>query len=290
MQKLTYINLHNEQMVLSVAPFVLEKITGLGMADIDYETLRGAYQQGDTAAGFRRASRAVTATFALLATSRADLYAKRQSLLGILSPDRARKGSERARIIYENDFGRWVTYAVPEGGLEPAKRIRDVQPGLKVTFRCESPYWYAMAEEEVEFSYGGGGFTLPFSFPISFGTRDYSKEALNSGHVDAPVQIWIACKGEIPRIVNKSTGKSLALSSAVPDGYTLYVNTDPGRLEATLTDPNGVVTGAFGRLSLDTPMADFVLRPGLNTLVYEAGGAGAQSIIKVRWRAAFEGV
>jgi hypothetical protein len=147
-----------------------------------------------------------------------------------------------------------------------------------------------MAEDEVAFSYGGDGFSLPFSFPISFGTRDYSREAVNTGHVDAPAQIWIECKGEIPRLVNRSTGKSLALSSAVPEGYTLYINTDPARLEATLTDPNGAVTGAFGRLSLDTPMADFVLRPGLNTLVYEAGGAGAQSGIRVRWRAAYEGV
>ena len=290
MQKLTYINLRNEQIAFRGAPYVLAGITGLGMADIEYETLQGVYQQGNTVAGYRRAYRPVGVTFSLWAADQTELYQRRQTLLGILSPDRAISGADRAQLIYENDYGRWGTPAVPDGGLEPVSRIRGVQSGLKVNFRCESPYFYAMDEKEVAFSYVPGGFELPFSFPISFGSRDYSKEAVNAGHVNAPVKIWIECKGEVPRLVNSSTGKSLALSTAVPEGYTLYVNTDPAKLEATLTDQNGIVTSAFGKLSLDTPMADFYLRPGSNTLVYESGGAGAQSVIRVQWRAAYEGV
>ena len=290
MQKLTYINLRNEQIVFHLAPYVLKSITGLGLPDVEYETIRGVYQQGDTTAGYRRAARPVSVTFSLLGTSREQMYAARVQLQAILSPDRASYGTDRAKIIYENDYGRWQTCAVPDGGLEATSRIRDAQPNMKLTFRCECPYWFAMTEDEAEFSYTESGFTLPFRLPIRFGRRDFSRDAYNTGHVDAPVQIWIVCKGETPRLVNSSTGTAIAMSSAVPEGYTIYLNTDPAQLDARITDPDGNESGAFGRLSLDTPLAEFVLRPGLKKLVYESGGASARSICRVRWRSAYEGV
>lgn len=80
------------------------------------------------------------------------------------------------------------------------------------------------------------------------------------------------------------------MSAAVPEGNTLVLNTDPARLDARIIDAGGAATGAFGKLSLDTPLADFTLRPGLNELAYEAGGASAQSEITVTWRHAYEGV
>jgi hypothetical protein len=70
----------------------------------------------------------------------------------------------------------------------------------------------------------------------------------------------------------------------------LVLNTDPARLNARIIGADGVETGAFGKLSLFTPLADFTLQPGQNELVYEAGGASAQSEITVSWRPAYEGV
>lgn len=291
MQKVTYINLLNESIVFgNTPPYILSSVTGLGAPDIDYETTRGAYQHGESIAGFRRAAPPVGVTFSIVETTREGLYQTRQALQGILSPDRAMDGEARATFIYENDFGRWYTPVMPDGGLAPDKRILNVQPLLKMSFKRESPFWYAMSDEGVEFSYTPGGFELPFSFPISFGSRDYSKDAVNAGHVNAPVEIWIECKGETPRLVNRSTGHAIELSGPVPTGNTLYIRTDPAHLDATLTDAGGVVTPAFGRLSLDTPMAEFYLRPGLNSLVYETGGEGSTSVIRVRWRPMFEGV
>ena len=80
------------------------------------------------------------------------------------------------------------------------------------------------------------------------------------------------------------------MAAAVPEGYTLILNTDPAALRAYIIDSDGIETAAFGKLILDTPLADFTLRPGRNELRYEAGGASAQSEITVKWRAAYEGV
>ena len=158
MQKLTYINLNNEQIVFQGAPYVLSKITGLELPDLKIETLKGVYQQGDTVAGYRREKRVVTATFSIFESTREAMYAQRMDLLRILSPDKAIRDEDRAMLIYENDYIRYMTWAVPDGGLEAKSRIRDTQPNLKVTFRCESPYWFAVNTSSVVFEYSGKGF------------------------------------------------------------------------------------------------------------------------------------
>jgi len=290
MQKLTYINLRNEQIIFQGAPYVLGKITGLGIPDIEVATLRGAYQQGDTIIGYRRGARTVTVAFTLMCASRSALYAARSHLLAILSADRAVSDTDRATLIYENDYGRWMTPAMPMEGMMPDARIENAQTGLKIEFRCESPFFYSTVALETSFSYTDSGLELPFAFPFTLGSREFSKEVTNPGQVATPVELWIACKGETPQIVNRSTGKSLALAAPIPDGYTLYLNTDYAKLSAQLIQPDGTRIGAFGKLSLDTPLADFVLRPGINVLEYRPSGGTMQSVITIRWRSAYEGV
>ena len=290
MQKLTYINLNNEQAVFCGAPYVLCKIGGLGLPEPEITSIRGAYQQGDTAVSCRRPKRMLAVTMHIMADTRAALYGRRMELLNILSPDKALRGGERAVLIYENDHGRYMTWAVPCGGLDAGSRTLDTQPNVRLSFRCDSPYWYAVNPVSVLFENAGEGFSLPFVFPVDFGRRDYVRDADNQGQVSVPVEISILCKGEIPRLMNRTTGKEIAMSSAVPEGYTLVLNTDPARLDARIIDALGNESGAFGKLSLDTPLADFTLRPGLNELKYEAGGASAHSEITVTWRPAFEGV
>ncbi len=290
MQKLTYINLDNEQIVFCAAPYVLCKLGGLGLPELEVFSVRGAYQQGDTPTGCRRQPRMLELTMHIMGASRTELYRRRMELLHILSPDRAVQGDARARLIYENDNGRYMTYAIPDGGLNAQSRALNTQPNLRLNFRCESPYWYAVNPTQITFDNAGSGFGLPFAFPVDFGRRDYSKDANNLGQVSAPMEITIQCKGEVPRLKNLTTGKEIALAAPVPDGNTLYLNTDPARLDARIVDATGAQTGAFGKLSLTTPLADFTLRPGLNELFYDAGGASAHSVITVSWRNAYEGV
>jgi hypothetical protein len=290
MQKLTYINLNNEQAVFCGAPYVLAKLGGLGLAELEIASIRGAHQQGETAVSCRRLKRMVALTMHIMADSRSELYRRRMELLNILSPDKALRGDERAVLLYENDHGRYMTWAIPDGGLDAESRALDTQPNVKLNFRCESPYWHAVNPISVAFENAGTGFSLPFAFPVDFGRRDYLRDANNRGQVSVPVEIAVLCKGEVPRLYNRTTGKAIAMSAAVPEGYTLLLNTDPARLDARIIGADGVETGAFGKLSLDTPLADFTLRPGLNELVYEAGGASAQSEITVTWRPAYEGV
>ncbi len=291
MQKLTYINLLNESVVFAnTAPFVFCSITGTGPVDIDTKELRGAYQHGATLTGWRRDKRDVTVTLHIQGRDRADMYRQRLSLSGMLSMERAMSGAERARIIYENDYGRWWTWAVPNGEIAWGKRLVNYTPSTKLRFTCECPWWFAMKEEAVTFRYSDSAFILPFSLPVQLGSRDFSAEAVNGGQTSAPVRIWIHGAGETPALVNRTTGADIRLTGPLPMGSVLHVNTDPDALEATLTDAAGETRNAFGLVDVSHPISLFDLRSGINEIVYEPGGDSSQTVIEMRWYDRFEGV
>ena len=54
-------------------------------------------------------------------------------------------------LLYENDHGRYMTWAIPDSGLDAQGRALDTQPNVKLNFRCESPYWYAVNQTSVTF-------------------------------------------------------------------------------------------------------------------------------------------
>ncbi len=291
MQQLTYINLRGESADFgAIRPLVFCSVKGLGTPDTDVKTIQGAYQQGDAVAGLTRRARTVELTLHLLADDRAALYQARRSLCGWLSPDKASDGESRARLIYRNDAGAYWTWAVPEGGLDWGARLQNGHASLRLSFRCESPFWYGMARNTARFTYSGSGFKLPFKFPFTLGNRSFAQTLVNAGHGAAPVEISIWGKGETPVLLNQSTGRRIALASPLPVGDVLTLRTDPARLRAAVTHPDGTTENAFGYLDPGTSLSAFTLRPGENRIVYRPGGEQTQSVVHINWYDCYEGV
>ena len=290
MQKLIYQNILGEQAEFFHAPFVLCKVRGVGMSDVKVTAVSGALQQGESIAGLCREGRQVKLTLHLMASDRRELYRLRSRLLEILSADRAFGGTDRARLIYENDYGRRWTWAAPESGLDWGERKQNVQPSLSLTFRCQSPYWYSIGRSETLFRARENGLTLPMGLPLRLGSKVFSRVARNNGQADTPVLVTIAGQGEMPALINDRTGAELRLVSALPAGDVLTVNTDPAELRVTITRANGTVENGFGLLSPESAVTAFVLKPGDNTLRYVPDGDLSQSVIGVSWYDRFEGV
>ena len=291
MQKLTYINILGESLVFfRDGPYIFRSIRGTGPSGLVITTLQGVYQGGDTTVGIRRQHREVDFVFHIEGQTREEMYTLRRQLCGLLSAGKAFDGINRARIMYENDSGRWWTWAIPETGPDFDNRIRNFLTDIPITFRCESPYWYSPTQSNVLLAYSGEGFSLPFDFPIAFGSQNFSREVRNEGQVAAPVEIIIEGQGETPALINHDTGAKMQLISPLPAGSTLAINTDPAMLTATVTDSEGNTQSAFGLLSVESPLTAFTLRPGLNRLEYLPGGTAALSRITVRWYELYEGV
>ncbi|MDD3336795.1 MAG: phage tail family protein [Eubacteriales bacterium] len=290
MQKLIYQNIRGQQAVFFHEPYILCKVRGVGMSDVDVTAVSGAYQQGESVTALRREGRKVKLTLHVMASSRKEMYRLRRELLGILSPSLAFDGVNRAKLIYENDYGRRWTWAVPESGLDWGDRKRDVQPSVTLSFRCECPYWFGIRKNEIDFRARAPGFKTPMKLPLKLGSKVFGITARNDGQADAPVLVTIEGKGEQPELRNESTGESVKLISPLPDGDTLVLNTDPSALSVLVRHANGSEENGFGLLDAGSSIAAFGLRPGDNELRYVPDGESAGSVIRVSWYDLYEGV
>jgi len=290
MQKLTYINLNGDSAVFGgEPPYILEHVKGLGKPAVKIAATRGAYQNGDTARSALLEPRFVDLTFHIQGESRADLYQKREALMGLLAFGRAFDGERQGRLLYQNDYGTWWIHAIPDGP-DPEKRLQNWLLSSKLSFRCSDPYWNAMNARTLALFMSDLSFRLPFRFPIRFGSRRFSGSAVNDGQTDAPVRITIYGSGETPSIVNHSTGARLTVSRAIAAGETLRVNTDPEALSVIVRRADGNEEPAHGYLSLDTPLIGFTLRRGANDIEYLPSEPSKLSRVELSWNTRLEGV
>lgn len=290
MQKIIYQNILGETVTFCHAPYVLSRVQGVGMSEMQMGTVCGPEQQGETLTNIRREGRRVKLTLHLMAGSRAEMYRLRSELLGRLSPEKAFDGVKRAKLFYENDHLRRWTWAVPEKGPDWGERKQNIHPGLTLSFLCESPFWFGTGKQEITFKEADGGFTLPLRFPFSLGKKQFDRTLWNGGQTGCPVSMKLEGCGELPRIVNLSNGREILLVEPLPVGDVLEVNTDPASLSVEILRKDGTRENGFGLLSPESSISAFVLEPGENRLKYTAGNEGGSGKVTITWYERFEGV
>ena len=289
MQKLIYENIRGEQAVFLHAPYVLCSLRGMGLSGVRLAASSGAYQQGESILSLQREKRAVQVTLHLMASSRQEMYRLRSRLCGILSPDLAFDGQNKGRLIYQNDYGTWWTWAVPEAGLNWGSRVLDAQPSVTVDFVCESPYWYGQSSAAMLIG-TSGGLILPTTLPFTLGKLSTEVSLTNQGQTHAPVTITMTGSGETPVLTNLRSGAVLRLVQPLPQGDQLTLCTEPGRLMAQVTHEDGSVENGFGLLDPTASLLAFRLLPGVNRLRYQSVEQTARTLVRVEWNDCFEGV
>lgn len=294
MQKLIYENLLGERLEMGGAPpFVLAHVSGVGATGVSARQTQGAHQNGVTTHGVVREKRIVRAQLSVLgAKTRQALYETRRMMLRMLSLARCFDPATGAmgRLIYENDAGRYWTYAIPDTPPEDGSRFLHALSGVTVTFACDSPYWNAFETCTHTLSMSDTGFSLPFSLPIRMGTTRFTAVCENDGAISTPVSIVVEGSGETPEIINESTGAYLRVDRAVAAGERLLIDTDPAELRVDIEHADGSVESAFGYLDASCAVSAFTLRPGLNQVRYVSGETAGASRVRLSWRARYEGV
>lgn len=293
MQKLTYINSQNQSIEMyKGGAYILEHVEGTGSTNRKISSIKSIASQGEHITSARREPREVVAKISVDGKTRADMYEKREKLCNILSLDKAFDEEQRlvSRLVYENSSGRWWTPAILEDGIDFNKRLMNFDTNIKLSFRCPSSYWYGITEDKAVIKFAGGGFKLPFKFPINFGLRKFEVEAYNQGNIDTPLEIEIEGKGEKTCLYNERTGIRLKLKEPIPQGYRLKINTDRSKLSVRLYDTEGNDTNAFGMLDPEYAVSDFILKVGNNRIIYETNGEAGLSVIRLKWYTSYEGV
>ena len=292
MQKITYINLYGEAIVFgSETPIILANVTGLSRASGKLVTSQGAYQNGETIHRAQLTPKKIVVTFNVYGCAdREAMYRQRMQIERVLAYSRCMKDGKCGTLIYENDAGAWMTEAVPSTSVTYGKRFLNVLPNCKVTFTASSAYLREQKGKNATLQMGAGGFKLPTKLPIKLGTRLFTGELRNDGTVDAPVKMTIYGTGEMPTIVNHTTGAKVIVRHLIETGARLEINTDPDALSCVLIGPDGEETDAFGYLDADTAISAFVLIPGTNDVEYIPSLPSQESRVEIAWQSMYEGV
>ncbi|MEI6059036.1 MAG: phage tail family protein, partial [archaeon] len=150
-----------------------------------------------------------------------------------------------------------------------------------------NPFWYdptILTSSMVGFT---GGFSLPFSFPINFGTVGTNISIDNTGDVSTPILLTFT--GEIvdPVITNNTTGESIIIVKQTNDGDTLVINTAFGAKSVQILS-GGVYSNAFEYVDPDSVF--WQLQPGINSVSYTATSEGPNASAQIQYYKRFSGV
>lgn len=254
------------------APYRLLATLGLEPVDVEPIVIKSPNQPGATAVDVVVPPRVVTLSGLMQAATPAALWDLRDSLSRAMSQQPTRLGETyqlgRLRVTVEGRQPLEVDAMVRSNEIGRPKGVKSLAP-FDIEFLAPYPYWKAIADTQVLFS-AAGGFTFPMGLPDDQPSNNVIVDIDNTGDVDAPILARLYGDITVARLINITTDETLEISGNVPATKYLEVSTAFGdkRVEE-VTIATGARVSVMDRINLAKP--DFwVLRPGLNTVKFEA--------------------
>lgn len=228
----------------------------------------------------------------VLGRNGAELWERLRTLRRILNP---KKGMGTLTVTIPDGSERELHCLLSEIVIDESENNTFVHPTaesiqkLMLVFTAPYPYWSSTSIQTHTFRQGEASTFFPF-FPLVLSSSQvFSEETVeNHGEVES-FPIWIIHgPGRDIVLRNKTTGKSLSLSTELASGETLTLDTyskiDPNRLAITKND------GTDGYRELIWGSDLWLLEPGLNTITIEMNNTTAESFVQLSYRAWYLGV
>lgn len=199
---------------------------------------------------------------------RTDVDRNRAYLLSTINP------KLRGKLIYSNDDTNYYINCIVENAPVITK---NVYSNFLVSFYCPNPYWNdgnLIREEIITWI---GGFTFPFSFSASFASKgDTSKNIINDGVAESPIEIIFKGPAVNPKVINISTGEFIRVKRTLSSDDTLVINTEFGNKKVEIIKADGTKQNAFNYIDLKSTF--FQLKTGDNILQYSTDGLDPSSV------------
>jgi len=273
MSKLIFENAKGNKVELGQkAPYLLKHIDGAGGAEVDVQTQKAAYQDGETHIDSLLDPRDIDIEGVVLAEDEEHLYLKRKELLSIFNP-KLGKGN----LIYTMPDGeRKIEAVVDSPPLFPSGKDNKGKNHQKFTLTlfCPSPFWEDIKETGEPLGFIEGGLTFPLMLNPDveehtlFSRRGFTSLLENKGDVPAPVEITFSGPAENPKIINKTTGEFIQINDTLDSDEKLIINTAFGAKRAEIEGNNGEMQNAFHYLDLESTFWE--LQVGDNEIDFES--------------------
>ncbi len=291
MRRLTFTNGMGESVVISdsvtLMPYVLHTIEGTGAAEVEIQTQKSPYQDGQTFVDAVLGAQAISITFGIRGLTDLEIYQRRRELSRIFNPKNG-----LGTLQFQNSGGVYSIPAVAENPPAFPDGWGNRVPGLQVAsvdLLCPDPLWRDTAATVGSMVLWAGGLEFPVMFPMEFGTSGSQYTAANAGDVPTPVEITIAGPCINPVIENQTTGKTIAIVREVLVGESIEIDTAFGRKRVEHIDGSGTRTNAMHWLTDDSEL--WGLAVGDNELEYsETSGAGGAGDVTVSWYNKYVGI
>lgn len=249
-------------------PWIVNDLEGLDKVTSSAKLEQGPGQTGSTLLDVGLSSRVVTLTATLAARTPEEFWLARADLGRAVAVEPRRPGTQPALGNLRMDYPGQPTVellCVPTGGPE-YKMLGGTAAEVSIEFTAPDPRIQEIVDQAFALGSQAGGMKFPLTFPFSVGTYNAVAEIVNRGDVYAPILARIYGDLTDPRLINRTTGETVAITGNVPAGSYIQVYTGFGQKGLYLVNATtGAATSIMERLNLS--MSTFwSLKPGLNTI------------------------
>ena len=283
MEKITFINSKGESVELgNDGPFILTKIEGTGAVNVDIQTQKSPFQDGEIYIDNRLEPRSLSIEIMVLAEDKEEMMKNRRKLLQVFNPKLG-----PGKLIYEFGNNRKEIEAISE--LAPvfpdAGDFKDtMQPGL-IQLYCPNPFWLDSFEISEEITTWIGGISFPLRLPTTFaiaGSRIIN--VVNNGDVETPIKIEIFGPATNPKITLRETGEFIRIKDTLTADDIVTITTEFGNKRVEKNGQN-----AFH--ILDLPDSTFFsLQVGDNVIKFTTEDVSNNANTKISYRNRYLGV
>lgn len=263
MYKFIFKNSDQAEILLGPKPYFVESIEGFDGAPVDLQMQKAPYQDGETLIDQVFEPRDLTINLTIFGESKKNVYENRRRLLKYLNPKLG-----IGTLTWYREDGEFAIGSVRDELTFLNTDIGFYWQKATLELRAPDPSFYNPSEVELVLASFTGGFELPFSFPIQFGTVGKELTINNEGDINAP--IFVSMKGPLktPVLENITTGEKITVTKDILSGETLEINTAFGQKSVTIVEADGTRSNAFHYVSPDSDLWQLI--PGENLVTYAA--------------------
>lgn len=289
MERVTFINSRGQSIQLgNDAPFIMTKIEGTGAVNVDIQTQKSPFQDGETYIDSLLEPRSLSIEVMVLADNREEMMINRRKMLQVFNPKLG-----EGKLIYECGNIKREIRAVSE--LAPvfpdAGDFKDtMQPGL-IQLYCPNPFWLDTFIESEEMADWVGGLRFPLQLPMMFAGRSSRQHTVihNAGDVDTPIVFEFLGPATNPVVTKVDTGEYIKVNKEIAANEKLVITTEFGNKKVILRNlDTKEEINAFGWIDLGSTF--FQLEPGNNLISYSADSGQETARVWIRWRNRYVGV
>jgi Phage tail protein len=272
LRRLIYENSRGDSIEFYLSPLFIDSLNGVGEVEVDLQSQKSPYQDGDTHIDAVLKPRYINLEGEIIEISAPEIKKLRRELIKLCNP---KLGLGKITLEMDGDIREII--GTPDGGVVFPERGENIYQKFMITWKCSDPNWYDPKIEKRTLASFVGGFSFPFSFPLSFGEVGDFLEVENKGDVDTPV--FVVFKGPLknPVLENKTTGQKITVTQEIPAGESLEINTAFGKKSVIRVMENGTRVSAFNWVDPKSKLWQLI--PGINEISYsatdEAGNAAA---------------